>query len=297
MEFKNFDFLYTSKDWGYLINKLYNKKIFYLEKDNNKIPYIFHKDFISKRKISLPNSDFSYFSKDSELIFNLQNNINCEQFTIKVLSKNILSNAEKYSNYYYLKIDTYESFLKNTNTNFRRNLKKDIQVYNNLNMKKFYKIYYSTKIKDFEIMPYPYKYFLLLKKKFNENLVMLFSYNKNRILGCSLFLEFKKSLYYIAGASNKSYLPCHHKIFSEIIKIAIKKNIKYIFLGTDANKFKESLGASKLIFNYINLFNSNRSMILIKRKTIQIITKLFVKFFLKFDIGKKYYKSLYIYCK
>lgn len=233
MQLKNNDFLFTSKKWHRLINQLYRINIQYFSKDNYEIPFIEHKDFISRRSISLPNTDFSYFSLNDNINLNLSK-YDFEQNTIKVLSKNNLNYEGKFSNYYYLEIDNYENFLKNLNSNFKRNLRKDVCVKNEFKLKKFYKLYFNTKIKYFSQMPYPYKYFLLLKKIFKKNLILLFSYHQNKMLGSSLFLDYNNSLYYIAGACNKSDLPCHHKIFSEIVKISIDRQIKYIFLGTDA---------------------------------------------------------------
>lgn len=296
MKLKNNDFLFTSRKWHDLISKLYKKNIQYFSRDNLEIPFIEHKDFISRRTISLPNTDFSYFSLKKNINLNLSK-YNFEQNTVKVLSKNKINYECKFSNYYYLEINNYENFLKNLNSNFKRNLKKDVYVKNELNLKKFYNLYFKTKLKYFNQMPYPYKYFVLLKKIFQKNLILLFSYHKNKLLGSSLFLDFNNSLYYIAGACEKSNLPCHHKIFSEIVKIAIDRKIKYLFLGTDASSFKKSMGASKLILNNINFYYSKKKLILLRRKIIQIIIQIYIKTLLKFGFGKKYYYKLYNYCK
>ncbi len=293
------NFLYKSKIWLNLIEELHESKIEFLNVNNSMVPFLNHEDLISNRAISLPNTDFTIFLDENEK-FQISDLSNKNQKIIKIISNQKIELKDLQilrDKYYYLSFESYDNFIKNCNKNFKRNLKKNSQIYKTQDLDSFYDFYFTSRIKNFNRIPYPKKYFYLLKKYFKDKLIIYKNFQDNELLSITIFLEFEKKIYYIAAATNKDKKkPCSHKPFAEIIKYAESRGIKTIMLGRGADMFKESLGAKYYHFSQISI-KKNNYFVEFKKVLTEYLISIYLKFFLKYGIGKSIYEKIYKLCK
>ena len=197
------NFLFNSSKWLSLIEEMHKSKIEFLNVNNSMVPFLNHEDFISKRAISLPNTDFTIFLDENEK-FQISDLSNKNQKIIKIISNQKIELKDLQilrDKYYYLSFESYDNFIKKFDKNIKRNLKKNYQIYKTQDLDSFYDFYFTSRIKNFNRIPYPKKYFYLLKY-FKDKLIIYKNFQDNELLSITI-LEFEKKIYYIAAATNK----------------------------------------------------------------------------------------------
>jgi len=167
------------------------------------------------------NSSMKNFSKDKKILnsLGLRADTSRQQFIVKLTSEK----------------DLWKRFHKHTRNDIRKAEKSGLKLKSVVldeELKKFYKLYFEN-MKFFGTPQHSYKFFKNLFEIMKENVVGFNCYYKDSLAGSIIMFYEKKYGYISFNVSNPKYREYRPNdiLYWEMIKLAIKKGIKYIDLG------------------------------------------------------------------
>ncbi|GJL53173.1 MAG: hypothetical protein NPIRA02_03050 [Nitrospirales bacterium] len=299
--------LFDSNEWIKTLLHTFSYQIYAIQQDRGMIFFAFIDDFIGKRIVSLPFSDYvkSGLNIDQleDIIKTIERNFkDCpikfrwdgESFkdcTIRNLTTNIVAQ------YHRVDIDDEDVMLKNTSNSFRRAVakakKNGVSIHKSSDIesvRRFFRLFAQHRKLKFKILTPPITFFEVIFDEFFKagNGFVLEAMLDGEVISAILLLKHKNVLYYKFGASKMEKLEyrSNNLLFWDLLCRARKDQYDIVDLGMSwcadddigVVRFKQSMGAISypiaIISNTLLAEDNKRED---ARQVLRDITKLIIE--------------------